>query len=77
MKKKKKKKKKKKRWKKKRKKEEKKRWSDSIPWELGVLLDDLIEGGEHGGNGVIRGADVPLRVTARQLLHQVPHSVLP
>ena len=41
-----------------------------------MLLDDLVEGGEHGGNGVVRGADVPLRVTARQLLHQVPHSVL-
>ena len=42
-----------------------------------MLLDDLVEGGEHGGDGVVGGAHVPLRVPRGQLLHQVPHGVLP
>jgi hypothetical protein len=42
-----------------------------------MFLDDLIEGCQHRGNGVVRRADISLRIAARQLLHQVSHGVLP
>ena len=42
-----------------------------------MLLDDFIEGGEHRGDGVVARPDVPLRIPARQLLHQVPHRIFP
>jgi hypothetical protein len=42
-----------------------------------MFLDDLIESCQHRGNGVVRRADVPLWIAARQLLHQVSHGVLP
>jgi hypothetical protein len=42
-----------------------------------MFLDDLIEGCQHRGNGVVRRTDVPLWIAARQLLHQVSHGVLP
>ena len=47
------------------------------PGELWMLLDDFIEGGEHRGDGVVARPDVPLRIPARQLLHQVPHRIFP
>ena len=42
-----------------------------------MFLDDLVEGGEDGRDGVVRGSHVALRVPARQLLHQVSHRVFP
>ncbi len=41
-----------------------------------MFLDDLIEGCQHRGNGVVRRADISLRIAARQFLHQVTHGVL-
>ena len=42
-----------------------------------MLLDDFVEGGEHCSDGVVAGAHVSLRVSAGQLLNQVPHRVFP
>ena len=51
-------------------------YTAGLPWEFRVLLDDLVEGGEDGGDGIVRGAHVPLWVARWQLLNQVSHSVL-
>jgi hypothetical protein len=48
-----------------------------VPGEFWMFLDDLIEGCQHRGNGVVRRADISLRIAARQLLHQISHGVLP
>ena len=41
-----------------------------------MLLDDLVECGEDGGDGIVGGAHVPLGVPGGKLLDQVTHSVL-
>lgn len=46
------------------------------PREVGVLLDDLVEGGQDGCYRLVRGSVVLLGTASGQLLHQVPHRVL-
>ena len=52
------------------------KWSRKLlPGKLRMLLDDFVESGEDGRDGVVRCAVVVLRVAGWKLLNKVSHRV--